>query len=213
MQRNELVKLEKYGVRTTPQLVVLVVDVSPSMEEKTYGGQIKIKALNEVMKDFIQRLKMSRKKDNFDIALVIFYESAEKVLDPIPVVELDSTPTVNCKGNLTSIASGLNLARKIVDDYLEKNKDTRFINPVVIVITDGEENINPNALKDEARRLQDSGVSLGIALLPHQDESISAQSKNLMRSLVSNENLFIDLSQESNYVDKLRSWLIKSVSI
>lgn len=200
-------------VRTQPILVMLVLDRSPSMGEKTSfgGGQVKIDAVKTVIDQFFGRLQSSRIKQNFDISAVAFCEQAEKILDPIPVVQIEKLDLkLETMGRATSIASGLEVAEQIISGYSARSEGVNW-RAIVVLITDGEENVDPGRLLDIAGRLKNQGISICCALLPSQG-SISNEAKDLMKKVVSSSNLFVDLSEDPNWVNTLRAWLPKSVS-
>ena len=204
-------------VRTQPILIVLIIDRSPSMGEQTgFGaGMVKIDAVNRIVSpELFRRLRNSRISHNFDIAVVAFSETAEKVMGPVPVtsiekLELNFEPT----GSGTSIASGLETAEEIYRRY-SSGAEAEGVNfrTVFMVITDGEENVDEKRLLEVSGRLKTAGVSIGCALLPSMSGGVTEQAKELMKKVVSSPDLFVDLSNEPKWVEKLRDFLPKSIS-
>jgi Mg-chelatase subunit ChlD len=113
------------------QLGILVLDGSSSMGGVTADGKLsKAQAVNSSVRDLLTRLKASRVKANFSMAVVTFDSAAKRHTDVTPVADIDDyaeyDPMIGHGGG-TDIGEGLRCAGQIAKDFLSKWKSGALI--------------------------------------------------------------------------------------
>jgi hypothetical protein len=130
------------------QLGVLVLDGSISMTWEIEGLEHmgitgpKAAAVNMAVRGLFNRFFASRKRKNFDFAVVKFHEYVTEDIPPTPVVEIDRfgdyDPTSAGKGE-TFIGSGLDRAREICEQYFKDHADSNLpTDAVILLMSDGQ---------------------------------------------------------------------------
>jgi len=200
--------IEPISVRTQRQLIAMVLDKSPSMNEQTLGGISKIQALANVSRDLITRLQNSRIKANFDISIISFSENATIELQPTPLTNLTESSLfrTTTHGGGTNLTEALEKVQEIWNQYKSTESELNA-SCVTLLVTDGEPNIRESELQDIANNLKSQGIIIACCLLPSIDQR-GDQAKNLMKQLVTNETYFT----EARDVEQIRNFFIKSIS-
>src|SRR5579864_501127 len=80
------------GTKTFEQLGILVLDGSGSMKSLGESGRSKADEVNIAVRSLISRLMASRRKDNFQLAVITYDNTVNSNrLPPTPVTQIDST--------------------------------------------------------------------------------------------------------------------------
>lgn len=122
------------------QLVVFVIDGSGSMKGEGISGKTKGEEVGEAITSIIERLKKSKNKESFDVAILSYSEDVATILSPTPVTEIDASVNFNpcdfVKNYKTFIEPALGQAEEFIDKYLEqhKNKNSQAL---LIILSDG----------------------------------------------------------------------------
>ena len=138
--------------------IVLTIDASRSMADETIGDELRLEAARRVARDFIAR------RGNDRVGLLIF-EADTLLLSP-PTLDLDAIDNLVAEAVQTGLvpggtAVGLALARS-VDLLQESTAPSR----VVVLLTDGEDNVRTVRPVDAAGIAEALGVrvyTIGIA--------------------------------------------------
>jgi uncharacterized protein YegL len=197
------------AIRTQRQLIIFVLDKSPSMSEETLGGVSKIQALANVMKDLLlTRLKRSRIVQNFDIAVVNFADTASVELQTTPLVNLPENFSIQSStyGSGTNMTQALEEVQRIWTQYNSIQSELKT-SAVALLVTDGEPNIRQGELTDIASNLKSQGVTIACCLLPSLD-SRQDQARDLMKKIVTDASYFT----EARDAETLRNFFLRSIS-
>lgn len=151
------------------QLGVLVIDGSGSMtlpyagdEEASLGGgavRSKAEAVEEALKQFVDRMSRSRNAPNFGLSFVFFNSSVTHEREPTKVKEMDASdsynPTAYGVGG-TAIHSGLDAAAAIVEKFMRDGAALEVpLSAVVVLMSDGEEQHDPAKVAAAANRIKE----------------------------------------------------------
>lgn len=127
------------------QLGIFVIDGSGSMTGKTSGSLSKAEAVNLGVKETLTRFKVSRKKECFSFSVVAFGDHA-KTISPIQKgLAIDDYADYNplqffdngTGSSSTNIASGLEEALKIANDFFGSKASSVPHKVAIVVLTDG----------------------------------------------------------------------------
>lgn len=129
--------------RMFEQLGILVLDGSGSMKNPGETNMAKAEEVNIAVRDLISRLKVSRYRDNFMLAIVTYDNNvnAER-LAPTRVTELDESADYNPlagHGDQTAIGDALAAAGRVAANFLAAQVDIpRSV--VIVLMSDGQNN-------------------------------------------------------------------------
>lgn len=133
--------------------VVLIADVSGSMDGEP------IRLLNQGVKQLVADLKSDEcTRFSADLEVVLFADSAERVLPFTPVTAIGDVPEF-CAGGMTALGSGIKMAMEDIDtrrrEYIAAGIPS--FNPMVLVMADGAFNMGDwrtpaSKLRAEAER-------------------------------------------------------------
>ena len=189
--------------------IVLVLDTSGSMSERSFGGSSKIDAVKRVVNAFLGDLRNDR------VGIVIFsgeaivlgpptldYTASQRLVEPIDTGTLTGGTAIG-----TGIATGINVLR----DSDAKSK-------VLILLTDGENNSGDIAPLDAANMAKLLGVrvytigAITLAATADKDQSSDTVDELLMRKIaeqtgghyysVSDENSLAQVYREIESLEK-----------
>ena len=174
MHEQEMKKLSGLGSASEVNLVVFVLDGSPSMEEKsTPDRRTKAEHLVEIVKATLERLHGSSAKSSFRVTLLYFDseidiekegertfltldEALKKLENPV-----EHMGRINSAGG-TAIADALEHTRTVaIKSFKDADglPESRYF--TVFLFTDGEENIRSKEdVKGEAAKLKMDGAKL-----------------------------------------------------
>jgi uncharacterized protein YegL len=148
MEETEYTGERPDEARDWNELGVLVLDGSISMKEEVEGLEHmgitgpKAAAVNMAVQGLFNRFFASRKRKNFDLAVVKFHEHVTEEILPTPVVEIDRLgnydPT-SAEIGKTFIGSGLERAHEICEQYFTDHVDSDLpTDAVVLLMSDGQ---------------------------------------------------------------------------
>lgn len=147
------------------QLGILVLDGSGSMSAEGETGQSKAAEVNTAVRSLIGRMKISRLKENFQLAVVTYDNRVEKDrVPPTPVTQLDETADydpMNGHGGETAIGDALEAADLIADQFLSQQKEGFPRSTVVVLMTDGQNNCGQDPAT-VANRIKSSGKRITV---------------------------------------------------
>lgn len=131
--------------RSFRQAGILVLDASGSMKDPvdSLAGGTKAAAVNDAVREFFTRFKVSSKSANFDFATVSFHSDVSHTVPIAPVDAIDDNgnwdPTQWGTGG-TFIGSGLEEAGRLATEYLADPTVDQELNSsvVILVMSDGE---------------------------------------------------------------------------
>lgn len=137
------------GLTQTAILLLVVVDVSPSIEN--YVGEMNA-ASREV---FIGQMKNSHRKDEIVVKAIKFNERVTHVSGFVPIVNLsddylDSAPSGSGTALYQAVQEGLELLLKYRTDLEDQGVDVRSN---VFIITDGADNSSPHGAAAKVKSL------------------------------------------------------------
>jgi Ca-activated chloride channel homolog len=145
-----------YNDHAGARVVVLAIDVSPSMDECDYHPT-RLEGAKRAVRRYLDTLARSERQTL--VGIVDFHGEAEVVSHPLPVSDrhdqLLRSLTRLHTGSGTNIGEGLVLARK------ELARAQAPTNPTVILLTDGDSNQGPDPVQT-AKELKADGVQLDI---------------------------------------------------
>ncbi len=133
----------------TKQRIIFVRDVSLSMDDDNK----KVEA-SAATQDLLTELALPENKDGFYVGVVDYSRTARNVAPLTPAGNLEgSLPDIMTEES-TNISAGLEMARDMLEQAPEpvQGKE-RFLKPVVILFTDGENNHGPDPM-DEANTVK-----------------------------------------------------------
>jgi uncharacterized protein YegL len=138
------------------QLGVLVLDGSSSMREAGDSGQSKGDEVAFAVRDLIARLKGSRHRENFSLALVTYDDKPSDKVMPTAVMSLDETADYNPlvgHGGATAIGDALQRAGTIAEDFLKNQSPNVPRSCVLVVLSDGQNNrgVDPVAVAGQIK--------------------------------------------------------------
>lgn len=129
--------------RTFHQLGVFILDGSASMRGAARGGLTKAQAVNSAVRETLTRLKISRRVDNFSLAVVTHDTEAKVHTAPTPARDVDDNgdyDPLDGHGKATRIAAGMREALQLVDAHLNAEQQGGVPHSaIVIVMSDGED--------------------------------------------------------------------------
>jgi len=203
------------------QLGVMVNDGSGSMTlqsaepdtslEGVAPARTKAAAVDNALKDFIKRMKSSRKAGNFCLSFVSFNDRVTDQRNPeaLPSVSSERSydPTAHGTGG-TAIHKGLDAAAEIVDDFMREAETTEIpVSVVVVLLSDGEERDDPVKTAEAAARLRElPNTMLAACLFATKDQP--AHGEQLLEEIVSEPRLY----QRVHNAEQLRKFFVASVS-
>jgi uncharacterized protein YegL len=146
------------------QLGILVLDGSGSMSEPGSSDQPKAEEINQAVRGLISRLRNSRHRNNFYLAVVTYdHQVNPGCLAPTPVTQVDDTADYNPlkgHGGETAIGDALAGAYAVAEAFLE-GQSTAPRSVVIVVMSDGHNNRGPNPV-EVAERLKQSGKRITV---------------------------------------------------
>lgn len=127
------------------QLGIFVIDGSGSMTGKTTSSLSKAESVNLAVRETLTRFKASRKKDCFSFAIVAFGDHGKTVAPRQKGTDFDDYADYNplqyfnngTGSSSTNIASGLEEALKIANDFFVNRESSVLHKAAIIVLTDG----------------------------------------------------------------------------
>jgi len=122
------------------QLVVFVLDGSDSMNWESISGNSKGEEVESAIKGILRRLQKSKNKESFDINIWAYSEEISEIVPTTSVTKIDLdqdlNPCTHVQNTRTYIADALEETERVVEDYLEtnKNKNTQAL---ILILSDG----------------------------------------------------------------------------
>jgi hypothetical protein len=146
------------------QLGIFVLDGSPSMQQEGETGQAKHLEVDQAMRGVTSRLKVSRIKQNINLAAMSYSDDVQTDrLVPTPVTAIDETGNfdpLHPNGSGTAIGDALAAAFDKAKQFLAQT--SRVPRSVVIVLmTDGQNNMGRDPIK-VADEIKASGLRISI---------------------------------------------------
>ena len=124
------------------------VHIDGKLYNMVEGGTTRLDELQKGLEHLFRSIKEDDMAvDAAEIAIVGFDEEAKVLLD-FDHVENQSVPHLNADGDNTAIGEGVKLALKMLEERKELYKETgvQYFQPWLVLMTDGENNVNPQAL-------------------------------------------------------------------
>jgi uncharacterized protein YegL len=122
------------------QLGILVLDGSGSMSDAGGTGKSKADEVNTAVRSLVARLKASRNRDNFHLAVVTFDTTVnENRFSPAPITKMDEFGDynpLNGHGGGTNIGDALQKAADVARTFL-KGQQSFPRSAVIVVMSDG----------------------------------------------------------------------------
>jgi hypothetical protein len=202
------------------QLGVAVIDGSLSMtwrfDEPDGEGALpprsKAQAVDSVLGSFISLMKDSRSAAAFKFGFISFNDSVTETRDPIAVLDVVSSasydPTAPGIGG-TAIYTGLEAAAQMVEHFLsvEQTRDVPT-SAVVALLSDGEEQSNPERTVEAAARLRElPNTQIATGLFATKGQAPAGE--RLMQTIASAPNLYKRIYN----ADQLRSYFHDSMTV
>lgn len=125
------------------QLGVLVLDGSGSMGSVGETGKTKAEEVNTAVQGLISRLKNSRKREQFYLAIVTYDHRVTTRLVPTRVPEINDNEDYNPlkgHGGETAIGDALESAVQVADQFIASRTEGIPRTAVVVLMTDGQNN-------------------------------------------------------------------------
>ncbi len=204
--------------RQFSQLVLFVLDGSNSMTWDGTSGFSKGQEIHQSVVKVLERLQSSKNKSSFDVGFWAFANESKEMYPVRPVKEYDLVN--NCfnpcefinSGNSTRLSDTLNSVEKIVEDYLEKNKE-QIRKALVIILSDGE--IFDYEKVIEVKSRMDNGLVVFSSIFFDSlewddiyDENQIEQMKKNLSKLASNDAYYLS----SIDPEQIRKHMIQSVT-
>ena len=146
------------------QLGILVLDGSGSMQAPGETGQPKAGEVTQAVRDLVSRLKHSRLKENFHLAVVTYDHRVNKDrLLPTPMTQVDEMADynpLNGHGGETAIGDALEAAGEVAEDFLAGQTSIPR-SAVIVLMTDGQNNRGKDAV-DVAEKIKGGGKRIAI---------------------------------------------------
>jgi uncharacterized protein YegL len=148
------------------QLGILVLDSSPSMQVPGETGAAKTEEVGSAVRDLILRMRSSRLRSNFFLAILSYDEKVRGLLPPTPVAqiaELDELVAYNSNsehGSGTAMGDALEAASRVAQDFLS-NQNTIPRSAVVVLMTDGQNTTGKDPAQ-VAKTIKNSGQRISI---------------------------------------------------
>lgn len=200
------------------QLVVFVMDGSGSMTYEGKTGKSKGEEMNTSFLEVMERLKISKNKNCFDISLYAYANESINILKQIPIKDLDLSKDYNpcnfiTKYNSTLLSETMEAVKQECSDYLRINSE-KSAQALIIVLSDGVVFDYELTLK----KCNESKLNNKITFASIFFESATWQEgfdissiddfKESMKLLASDESLFTSTLDP----DEIRNHMIKSIS-
>lgn len=201
------------------QLIIFLLDGSGSMSFKGDSGKSKGHEVHNAVANVIERLKESKNKSSFDVALWAFANETVKMFPEKPVNEYDLKKDCfnPCEFisdySSTKLSEALSNANYQASKYFEKYKNQ---NTKVLVIILGDGAINDYnkcfTLKEEMSRNNSISFSTILFSSPNWDEEYDSSIIDKLKEDFSNL-----ASTEADYmstvdVEKIRNHMIQSIT-
>jgi hypothetical protein len=197
---------------TWSQLGILVLDGSISMNEtSSMGGErrgsvTKAQGVDAAVRSLVRRLRDSRSRNNFHLALISYNDRVTHVEQPRPVVAIDDSedfdPTAHGTGG-TRLTLGLQEAKRVADAFLATPSElVRSV--VVVALSDGEDE-NPAGVQAAASAFGESAT----ICTAHLSTGTPSPGETLLRSIATDPVRNFTVVQTA---EELRDFFMKSVT-
>jgi uncharacterized protein YegL len=146
------------------QLGILVLDGSGSMSERGISDQPKAEEVNQAVRGLMSRLRNSRHRENFYLAVVTYDHRVNAArLVPTPVTQVDDTADYNPlqgHGEETAIGDALAGAYDVAEAFLS-GQSTASRSVVIVLMSDGQNNRGADPV-EVAERMKKSGKRITV---------------------------------------------------
>ncbi len=146
------------------QLGILVLDGSGSMQSPGVSNQPKAEEVNQAVRGLISRLKNSRRRENFSLAVITYdHRVTRDRLPPTPITEVNETADYNPltnHGGQTAIGDALEAGSEVAEGFLE-NQTSIPRSVVIIVMSDSQNNSGKDPVA-VAERMKNSGKRITL---------------------------------------------------
>lgn len=204
------------------QLVVFVIDGTGSMTWEGKTGISKGKEVDNIIKKILDRLKNSKNKNSFDIAVHAFAEKHKTILD---ITQLDKIDHENFDFNPTNyfkedymyeyLDDTLDIVINSSFNYLELNKNKNS-QALIIVLSDGAIKHFDSALERVNKLKVHEKITVSSVLLEdlrwQNDEDYKREVKEKLKMFSSNEKDGHNFFTSNIDPEEIRKHMIKSIS-
>jgi Mg-chelatase subunit ChlD len=191
------------------ELLIFVMDGSGSMTERTtQDGREKADHLYDIVKETLETLSKSTKRESFRISFIYFSETPYvETIGNTKYFRVDEAlqllkKSTEVPGNNTAIADALRKANEIIDEFKNDISIPQRRYVTVFLFTDGLENIKTKEdVEEEAMRLRNrTDISVSLATISFGSDAdedllkkIASQLNYLQRRVLEMEGLLNEL--------------------
>jgi len=192
--------------KSREELGIVVCDGSGSMTELDALGEQKNKAVERAIRELVNRLSRSSRKDEVSLAMYTFDDRVELKLAPTPVTQID--PNANFDplvghGNATAIGDGLFEALRLAEEYLNNAQAGLPRDVVVMLLSDGQNNTGSNDPRTIARQIKNNNQIVLVTAAFGTDAD-----RGLLQDVCSDPNKYY---AEPKTGDELRDYFLASL--
>lgn len=199
------------------QLVVFILDGSGSMSTNGSTGFPKGSEVENAVKGVIERLRSSKNKNSFDVAVWAYAEDCKQILQPTVVTQIDNAIDLNPCNHVefprrTLLKEALKSVSEQCQSYL-KQYEQKTSQAIVLILSDGGIH-DQEAAEDVASTMRSNKVTIGTTFLEsadwiekHDPEDLAFLQENLL-ALASHKDIFMSTLDP----EEVRKHMIKSIS-
>jgi Ca-activated chloride channel homolog len=199
-------ELPRYEDHANARAVVLVIDVSPSMDETDYHPT-RLEGAKRAVRRYLDTLRSYEPEPL--VGIVDFHGEAELVSHPLPVGDrhdqLLRSLTRLHSGFGTNIGGGLELARK------ELARAHAPANPTVILLTDGGSNQGPNPVQI-ATKLKAHGIQIDIIGIGGSPDDVNEADLKRMASMINGQLRYWFIESADGLVERFEALALREIA-
>lgn len=203
------------------QLVIFILDASDSMTREGVTGNSKGEEIGAQLPQIIERLKLSKNKNCFDLAMIAFSSTTNVFLQPtnmsnLEVDSLELNPCTKVGNYQTFMEEALLKSEQLINKYFLDHKDNS--QALLLLLTDGDLNDFDKCLQIADRIKENSRSSISSCLFEDKNwnetlaestlDRIRQNVKSLASQSLNGERFFVSKID----AEEIRKHMLKSIS-